>query len=309
MINYRLNGVLFLQPIGNPTLIDPERILREAYVGLHFNTFDIYLGQKFVNWGKIDILSPVNNINHTDNTVLSLDNYFEASLPDLLCQARFYLSDSINIEIVYVPFFHPNIDPIKEVVMDQVFTISLPIIKTQHFDINADFMDKEIGLFDKPAHSIHIGVNYFSDLVDLSAYYSYYMDQSLDFDISNIKEEIIEDVAVDNHFITGTAFPGYNRAHSFGLGASFYFMDFLISSDAAFKLTRDREGTQMEIKNSQFFYGIQIERTFLRQVRGQLNFFHRYILNSDTEITSDYSPPVEIYIKTVIDEHYFYCIL
>ena len=129
------------------------------------------------------------------------------------------------------------------------------------------------------------------------------MDQSLDFDISNIKEEIIEDVDEDTHFITGTAFPGYNRAHSFGLGASFYFMDFLISSDAAFKLTRDREGTQMEIKNSQFFYGIQIERTFLRQVRGQLNFFHRYILNSDTEITSDYSPPVEIYIKTIIDEY------
>ena len=58
MINYRLNGVLFLQPIGNPTLIDPERILREAYVGLHFNTFDIYLGQKFVNCGKIDLFKP-----------------------------------------------------------------------------------------------------------------------------------------------------------------------------------------------------------------------------------------------------------
>jgi hypothetical protein len=59
----------------------------------------------------------------------------------------------------------------------------------------------------------------------------------------------------------------------------------------------------MEIKNSQFFYIVQIERTFLRNVHGQLNFFHRYILNSDATIKSAYSPAVQSYIKAVIDDY------
>ena len=172
IVNFRFNSTLFFQPVGEPELIDSERIIREAYIGLHFNILDIYFGQKFVNWGKIDVLSPINTINHSDNTVLSLDNYFEASLPDLLGQARVHISDFFNIEIVYVPFFHPNIDPIEETVADQEFTISLPTIKTQHFDIDAAFVNKEIGPFEEPAHSLHISTNFFSDLFDLSIYYS-----------------------------------------------------------------------------------------------------------------------------------------
>ena len=303
IVSYRLNSVLYFQPVGDPTFTEPERLIREANVGLHFDIFDMYLGQKFVNWGKVDVLSPVNTINHSDNTVLSLDNYFEASVPDLLGQVMVHFSDSLNIEIVYVPFFQPNIDPIEEIVIDRELTISFPTMKTQHYDINAAFHDREIGPFDRTGHSIHGSANYFSDLFDLSGYYSYYIDPFLDFNLSNVEEETVIGVDTDDHFITGKAYPGYNRVHSFGMAGSFYLLDFLISMDGAFKLTQDRDGSQMEIKNSQFFYIVQIERTFLRNVHGQLNLFHRYILNSDATIKSAYSPAVQSYIKAVIDDY------
>jgi hypothetical protein len=80
-------------------------------------------------------------------------------------------------------------------------------------------------------------------------------------------------------------------------------VDFLVSADGAYKLTEDRDGSQMEIKNSLLYYIIQIERTFLGNVHGQLNFFHRNILNSDTKIQSSYSPAVEAYINAVIDDY------
>ena len=73
--------------------------------------------------------------------------------------------------------------------------------------------------------------------------------------------------------------------------------------DGAFKLTQDRDGSQMEIKNSQFFYIVQVERTFLGNVHGQVNFFHRYILNSDATIKSAYSSAVQSYIKAEIDDY------
>ncbi len=303
LVHYRLNSVFYFQPIGDAVFINSDRIIREAYTSIYFNNFDLFLGQKFINWGKVDVFSPVNTINHSDNTVLSMDNYLEAALPDLLVQFRVYLSDNFNTELVYVPFLQPNIDPIDEIVVEQQFSISLPTIKTQNFDLNAAFFNRDIGYFDEPAHSIHISANYFSDPFDLSAYYSYYIDQFLDFDIANIEEEIVEDIDSDTHFITGTAYPDYNRVQNVGLGVSFYLMDFLISADGAFKLTQDREGSQMDIKNSLLFYIIQIERVFLRNVHGQLNFFHRYIINPDAKIESTYSPAVEAYIKAVIDDY------
>ena len=95
-LDFHLSGLLYAQPIGEPAFVELERIVREAYLGLHFSIFDINIGQKFVNWGKVDILSPLNIINHSDTTVLSLDNILEGSLPDPLVQVQVYLADSFN---------------------------------------------------------------------------------------------------------------------------------------------------------------------------------------------------------------------
>ncbi|MBA7708390.1 hypothetical protein ES703_117288 [subsurface metagenome] len=304
-IDYLLNAVLYLQPIGEPAVIDPERIIREAYLGFHFRTFNVYLGQRFINWGKVDVMSPLNVINHSDTEVLSMDNIFEASVPDFLGQLKIYPSDSINIDIVYVPFFQPNIYPIEEIKIDEEITFDLPWAKTQYYNVHAAFKKREIGLFTEWGQSVHFAVNYTSFLFDFIAAYSFYMDHRLDFDLSGIEEEIIEDVDFDTHVITGTAFPSYNRVHSFGFGVSFYLKNLLISADASLKLSRDRDGSCMEIKNSELFYSVQVERMFFTDVRGQLNFFHLYVLNYDAQIQSPYSFFVEAYINAVIDNYLF----
>jgi len=64
VVDLHLSAVGFVQAIDEPVLIEPERIIREAYLGLHIGIFDLYLGQKFVNWGMVDFLSPLNVVNH-----------------------------------------------------------------------------------------------------------------------------------------------------------------------------------------------------------------------------------------------------
>ena len=300
--DFYLSGLLYLQPVGEPLLIDPERIVREAYLGLHFSIFDIYLGRKFVNWGKVDVLSPLNVINHSDTTVLSIDS-LEGPLPDILAQLRVYFSDSIHLEMVYVPFLQPNIYSIEEVYIDSELVLDLSPLEKQIYDIDASFINTEIKLFSEWAHSIHAAAHYTSFIFDLIATYSFYLDPFLDVDLSDLKEEIVDEGTAERHVLTGAAFPAYNRTHNFGMGVSFYLRDLLVSGDSALKLTQDFGGSRMEIKNSELFSVIQIERLFRKRGRLQLNLFHKFVFNYDAQLQSDYSPFVRDYINAVIDDY------
>ncbi|HEB32357.1 MAG TPA: hypothetical protein ENI15_16040 [Spirochaetes bacterium] len=302
-LDFHLSGLLYAQPIGEPAFVELERIVREAYLGLHFSIFDINIGQKFVNWGKVDILSPLNIINHSDTTVLSLDNILEGSLPDPMVQVQVYLADSFNLEIVYVPFLQPNIYPVEEILINEYLELDIPPLKKKIFDLDAAFINTEIKPFSELANSIHIAANYTSYLFDLIASYSWSVDQALDFDLSGIEEEITEFPDRDEHLIRGTAFPAYNRIHNIGAGVSFYLRNLLISADSALKITRDWDGSRMEIKNSELFSTIQVERMFLNRVRVQLNLFHKYVFNYSAQLQSTYGPFMRVYINAVIDDY------
>ena len=45
----------------------------------------------------------------------------------------------------------------------------------------------------------------------------------------------------------------------------------------------------IDIKNSEVFSALQVERLFWNRVRAHLNVYHRYVFNFDTPIQSPYS--------------------
>jgi hypothetical protein len=296
-IDFHLSGLVYLQAIKEPVVINPAKIVREAYLGFHFSIFDINLGQKFVSWGKVDFLSPLNVINHSDTSVLSIDNILEASLPDLLAQIQIYPLDTLFFEIVYVPFLQPNVYDIESIHIKYFFPPSF----FSGYDIDAWFINREIALFSEWAHSVHAAAQYTSYYLDLIVTYSYYLDQNLDFDLSGVTQTY--NSGTNTHIIRGTAYPAFNRVHNIGLGLSFYLGDFLISADSAIKITQDREGSIMEIKNSELFSTFQVERMYVNKVRVHLNLYHRYVFNYDTPIESPYSTLIQNNISTVIDDY------
>jgi hypothetical protein len=301
--NFYISAFFFYQPIGEPVFADFERIIREAYVGFHFSIFDIYLGQKFLSWGKVDVMSPLNVVGYADTDILSLDNVFESSLADLLAQVTVYISDFLSIDLIYVPFVQPNLYSIEQIDVEYKMTIpgfGGPDIK---YDADASFVNREVPLFSEWAHSLHTALHFISDAIDITATYSYYVDNFLDFDLSGLTEDIDDSGPTIDHTIRGTVYPEYNRVHNIGLGLSFYLEDFLISCDAALKLMNDWDGTIMELRNHEFFYAIQAEYIFFTKWYTQLGFFHRIIFNAEEEISSPYSSLVEGIIKDTIDDY------
>jgi hypothetical protein len=184
--------------------------------------------------------------------------------------------------------------------------VTVPTIpKDQKYNLDANFINREVSLFSEWAHSVHVAGHYTSYLFDLIVAYSYYIDPMLDFDLSGVEETFTPGPIEDTHTVTGTAYPAYNRIHNIGAGVSFNIRDLLFSADGSLKITGDWAGTRMEIRNSELFYTLQVERMFWNRFRAQANFFHRYVINADAEIESPYSPVVEAFINFTIDDYLF----
>lgn len=296
VFSYELSLNLHWQPLTDQDFtpkefVDPNYIIREAYIGIHVPVVDIYLGHRFVNWGKVDILSPLNVINPSDLTVLSLDNVEELSLSDLLAQVQIHASDNIYFDLVYVPFFQPNILPVDEVTL----------VSPPPFTILAAFKNRDYRIYGEEAHSIHSSFNVLTEKVDLMAAYSYYRDQLLDIDLSGL----VEILPPPPYRVFGNVYPAYNYVHNFGLGFSTDWEGFGFSFDGAYRLTKDRTGSRMDIKNNEVLYNFQVDRIFSNILYLQFNFIHRYILDFNGTIRSRYSPFVQIYIKDEIDKYLF----
>ena len=281
--------------IGEVTVIDPEFIVRQAYVTLRTDAFDVDVGQKFVHWGKIDLLSPLDVVNHSNTATLGLGDAFESPLADPMVHVTAYLDDALSLELVYVPFLAPDLIGIAELDFDLTFI---------NYDIDARFENPRVALFSEWAHSVHAALSYTSFDVDAQVTYSFFRDQTPDFDLSGVRETRPPVDGETHYSIRGVVVPGYNRAHNFGVGASAALAGFVLSADAGLKLTENPDGTRIDIKRPEILYAAQADRAVSI---GQQPFnvsaavYHRLILHSDAERQSEFSPLVKNVVAELRD--------
>ena len=281
--------------LGEVVVIDPEFIVRQAYVTLRTDAFDVDVGQKFVHWGKIDLLSPLDVINHTNASTLGLGDPFESPLAAPMVHVTAYLDDALSVELVYVPFLAPDLIGIAELDFDLTFA---------NYDIDARFENPRVAPFSEWAHSVHAALSYTSFAVDAQVTYSFLRDQTPDFDLSAV-QETPRTVGDETHYsVRGVVVPGYNRAHNFGVGATAALAGFVLSADAGLKLTENADGTRIDVKRPELLYAVQADRAVSI---GQQPFnvsaavYHRLILNPDAELKSKFSPLVENVVVALRD--------
>ena len=280
---------------GEVTVIDPEFIVRQAFVTLRTDAFDVDVGQKFVHWGKVDLLSPLDVVNHTNTATLGLGDAFESPLADPMVHATAYLDDAFSLELVYVPFLAPDLIGIAELDFDLSFL---------NYDIDARFENPRVALFSEWAHSVHAALSYTSFAVDAQITYSFFRDQTPDFDLSGVRETS-RAVGDETHYsIRGVVVPGYNRAHNFGVGASAALAGFVLSADAGLKLTDNADGTRIDVKKPEVLYAVQADRAVSigqQPFNVSAGVYHRLILHPDAEFKSKYSPLVENVVAALRD--------
>ena len=276
---------------GALTARDIDDMIRRAYVSLRFDAFDVEIGKKFVHWGKVDFLSPLDVINHVNLEVPALGDLFEGPLADPLLHVTAYPADELSIELVYVPFLAPYRGDRGRI------RHRLPVRSAGH---RHGAPHPEVQPFSEYAHSIHGAVSYSTFLADLQLSYSWFRDQIPDIDLSGLEERI--DVL---HEIEGTIVPAYGRAHNIGLGASVGLDGWVISADVGAKFHQDNlDGSRIDVKNPEIRSVLQVDHPFAigqQQLFATAGVIHRLVLFDEDAWESDYSPFLESIIGSLHD--------
>ena len=280
---------------GEVLVIDPEFIVRQAYATVRTDAFDVDVGQKFVHWGKVDLLSPLDVVNHTNTATLGLGDAFESPLADPMVHVTAYLDDAFSLELVYVPFLAPDLVAIDEFEFD---------LTLGTHDIDARFENPRVPLFSQWAHSVHAALSYTSFVVDAQVTYSFFRDQTPDFDLSGLRETARTVEGETRYDVRGTVVPGYFRAHNFGVGASAALAGWVVSADGGLKLTENADGTRIDVKRPEVLYAVQADRAVSigrQPFNVSAGLYHRLILHADAELESEYSPLVENVVAALRD--------
>ena len=280
---------------GALTARDIDNLIRQAYASFRFDAFDVEVGKKFVHWGKVDFLSPLDVINHVNLEVPALGDLFEGPLADPLLHVTAYPTDELSIELVYVPFLAPYVVTVEELDIDSQLGL---------LDVDMELRNREVQPFSEYAHSIHGAVSYSTFLADLQLSYSWFRDQIPDIDLSGLEERI--DVL---HEIEGTIVPAYGRAHNIGLGASVGLDGWVISADVGAKFHQDNlDGSRIDVKNPEIRSVVQVDHPFAigqQQLFATAGVIHRLVLFDEDAWESDYSPFLESIIGSLHDRELF----
>ena len=278
---------------GALTARDIDNLIRQAYASFRFDAFDVEIGKKFVHWGKVDFLSPLDVINHVNLEVPALGDLFEGPLADPLLHVTAYPTDELSIELVYVPFLAPVVAEVEELAIDVEFGL---------LDIDLASRFPEVEPFSEFAHSVHGAISYSTFLADFQLSYSYFRDQIPDLDLSDVQER-----SGDRYMISGTIVPAYGRAHNIGLGASVGLDGWVISADTGVKFHESNlYGTRIDVKNPEIRTVLQVDHPFAigqQQLFATAGVIHRLVLFDDSAWESDYSLFLEYTIGTEADRY------
>ncbi len=260
-MDYNLSANLSYDMFSDPNFIPLENIIREAYISVPFESFDITFGQKSVSPGMVDIFSPLNCVNGEYVTKMSLDDPYESRRADLLLQAAYYPNYDDTIELIYVPFPRPDYEPSGMISIDGT-----------DVDVDVNF-ENEPYLLSSP-HSIYLSYYHYGAEYDLQLSYAYYTDQTPGFDLSGLDTDI-------HDILRGQIETIYTRNHTIGGAYSTNIGGIAWTEELAMNITEDFAGTNIGIRNSDITLDTQILGTLWGGTMAQLNIVYQYIINFD----------------------------
>ncbi|MEA1911620.1 MAG: hypothetical protein U9N32_08100, partial [Spirochaetota bacterium] len=170
LLDYKISANLFYDPLGDPSVIAPENILKEAYAYIPLGDFDLSFGQKLVSPGMADVFSPLNIINGEYVYKLSLDDPYDSKRADFMVQLQYYPNFEDSIQFIYVPFPRPDYEETRTVTMDPT-------------GIDIDFNFGSDPYLTDNGHSLFISYNHMSPGFDLQLDYAWYTEQTPDFNL------------------------------------------------------------------------------------------------------------------------------
>ena len=82
-----------------------DRAVQDGNVDILGSRLDVLVGYARIAWGRLDEIQPADVINPLDVSKFFFDGRSEARLPMLLGRVRLHLSESVNVDGIYLPDF------------------------------------------------------------------------------------------------------------------------------------------------------------------------------------------------------------
>ncbi len=83
-------------------------VIKEAYAAYLGSTFNLFLGNQIIAWGRTDGFNPTNNITPNDYFFLTNDPD-DQKMSNFMLRSKIHFSPNIYLELLSVPFFKPSV--------------------------------------------------------------------------------------------------------------------------------------------------------------------------------------------------------
>lgn len=215
--------------------------LREGYVDLRLNQWDLRIGKQIIAWGRADRINPTDNLTPRDFTLLvpeEDDNRFGS----LALRSKMAIGEQHSLHAVWLPDFRPHRYPVP-----------LPA----GFGMEKDIPDD--------ADNFAVKFEQSGGRVDWSVSYYYGYDLVPDW---RIKASALPALVAQatHHKIQVLGLDGATTAGQYGIRWEF-----------AYTRTRDSDGDDPEIKNPFFFGVLGVERTVMDNLSINVQMYSRYV--------------------------------
>jgi hypothetical protein len=139
---------LFINPVFNYNALNNnlEVSLRQAYMDIYFDNFDLRIGKQQIIWGKADGVFITDVISPRDLSEFILPDFEEIRIGINAVKFDYYLGNS-TLEAVWIPTFQPTIVPKKGSIWYQMQDFPMPIVYDYHsYDVGNKLSESEIAL-------------------------------------------------------------------------------------------------------------------------------------------------------------------
>jgi hypothetical protein len=226
--------------------LESDTTLLEGYLTIHFARADIRIGKQIVAWGRADGINPTDNLTPHDFVIL-LPFEEDQRFGTTAMKIDGYLPMDLTLTLFTTPFFEPSKIPLGSPTNGQI-TENRP----DHTRSNS-----EVGL----------KLNHNGGRLDWSVSYFHGFD-------------LLPDARMIGLSAAGPVIElRHNRINVVGADAARNFGRYGFRTEAAYFMTRDRDGQDPTVKNPFLFYVAGIDRTFLENLNLNLQFVGRWIKN------------------------------
>jgi len=241
--------------------VDPEGVLREAYLGLRYGPVDVRAGKQIIVWGRADRINPTDVVTPRDFTLLVPDDE-DQRFGTTAIRATYFLR-GLALTGIWLLDFEPSVVPLRK---------PPPPLQIRDREPDGQMAQGAVRL-EQTGSRIDWALSYFDGL------------------------DTIPDLALE---AAGSGGPELvlrsHRVRVVGIDAATAVGPYSLRGEAAYTFTEDENGTDPGIKNPFLFVVVGGDRTFLERLNVNFQYVLRIVMryHSPLDITDPLTRDVAV---------------